>query len=231
MKQNQIIILFAIIAVVVVVLIVVVAGGGEDGGTVGENVPGGGPGGSGDDVSYWADAPAPAADQETLDRYRNLWPDIDGPKPDRAEVERQWREFAAVYPENVYIPSQFLPELSEEQKQERLETLSAVGAVESQLASSRATARKEAANISDENPPKNLEGPDAPSEPTVSPEQQRMFFAYKIRELESRIQIVEYTLQKGRLDAEQTAGAKEEIAAWKNKIAEYEKVAATIPEE
>ena len=160
-------------------------------------------------------------DIEEMEQVRNLWPDVFERKPDREEVRRQWAEFAQEHPDNIYIPSQFLPELSDEQKAERRAVLDAVGEMSTEVALQRARARKNADTSQD--------GPDAPPEPTVDPETQKKYFNYRIQELQSRIELIEYALAKGELDPDQVPEAQKELEEWKAQKKELEEVLAQVP--
>ncbi|MCB1310020.1 MAG: hypothetical protein KDK30_17655 [Leptospiraceae bacterium] len=167
--------------------------------------------------------PDPMNDLETREQVQNLWPDVFEPGPDREAVRRQWQEFARDYPDNIYIPSQYLPELSESEINERRQVLDAVGDVHTEIANRRARARKEGEP--------GTPGPDAPAESPVSPETQRRYFQYRIRELQSRIELVEYALARDQLDPDQIPAAEAELEDWRREMAELEAVAAEIPAE
>lgn len=168
----------------------------------------------------WKGAPDPAVDLEKLDEYRRLWPDIDRPRPDREEIRREFAEFAARYPNNIYIPPQFLPEQTEAQKEEARQIIDTVADVESRLAVQRAQARSAQPG---------QDGPNAPEQPTISAEEQNRYFGFKIRELESRIQLVEYSIEKGRLPDDQREMADEDLARWKKELEDLRNVAGQIP--
>jgi hypothetical protein len=222
MNKKQLMILLGIVGIVVLAIVIILSFGDEN-----ERGPlASGEDGDGQDVSeggLWAEAPLPADDLEKMEEYRNLWPDIDDAPADREAVREQWKEFAARYPQNIYIPNEYLSELSESEIKERRELLDTIGTIESGLASARVAARK------DDAPAAGKEGPEAPAEADVTPEQQRKFFDYKIQELESRIQLVQFTIEKGRMDADQLPDAQQELGEWQAKIEEYKKVRATIP--
>ncbi|MCR9141669.1 MAG: hypothetical protein NXI24_05410 [bacterium] len=226
MNNKQLMILLSIVGVVALAVIVILSFGDED-----QSGPlAGGEDGEGQDISeggLWAEAPAPAQDLEKMEEYRNLWPDIDDAPADREAVRAQWKEFVARYPKNIYVPNEYLSELSESEIKERRELLDTIGTIESGLASARIAARKDSAPADATGAGK--EGPAAPAEPEVTPEQQRKFFDYKIQELESRIQLVQFTIEKGRMDADQLPDARKELAEWQAKIEEYKQVRATVP--
>lgn len=225
-KQINLLLGLAAVLVLAVILIVVLRGDERGRGPGGDAGNDGSDGQSGPVAENWADAPPPGDDLEKLEQYRRLWPDIDDAPADREAVRQSWQDFAARYPDNIYVPNEYRGELSESERKARRETLDAVGAVESGLASARALARKSSAPGPGGAPG---EGPDAPVESPVTPQEQRLFFDYKIRELESRIQIVEYTIEQNRLDADQLPEARRDLATWRAKIAEFEQVRATIP--
>jgi hypothetical protein len=220
-NKKQLLILLGIVAIVVIAIVVVLNTGDKGDGPLSDGDDGVGPDAGGE--LAWPDAPDPAEDLEKLEQYRNLWPDIDDPPADREAVRVEWKEFAARYPQNLYIPNEYLAELSETELKERRELLDTIGTIESNLASARATARK------DDSPAAGKEGPDAPAQAPVTPEQQKRYFDYKIRELESRIQLVQFTIEKGRMSADQLPDAQSELTAWQNNIEEYKQVRATIP--
>jgi len=167
---------------------------------------------------FWPDAPAPEIDPEEL---RKLWPDVFLPKPDKAQAEREWRDFAKKYPNNLYIPSVYAPEPSESEKKDRLKTLDTIGDVESKLAIRRSQLNRDAKPGTD--------GPEGASEPDVSPDDQRTYFNYRINELESRIQLIEYFLNQGSADQEQRNIANTDLANWKKELSEYKRVYEEIP--
>ena len=112
--------------------------------------------------------------------------------------------------------------MSESQEKERRETLDLVASVESRLATSKAQARSAEPG---------QDGPDAASDSPVKPEEQRKYFEYRIHELESRIQLIEYFINNGEPDKQQKDLATEEIAGWKKELEQYQEVMKQIPEE
>ncbi|MCB1326671.1 MAG: hypothetical protein H7A21_14285 [Spirochaetales bacterium] len=221
MARKQIIVLLSILGAValIAVLIIVIGGEGDGQRDGGGDVPWEQLGG--DDA--YPDAPNPADDLEQLDQIRNLWPDVFEPRPDREEVAQQWREFAARYPSNIYIPPQFQPELSEAERAERLRVLDTVTDVQGRIASVRARSRADVTG----DPP--AAGPNAPGQPTVTPAEQRTFFQYRIQELESRIQLIEYALEQGEVDSDQVARGRAQLEELKAEKAELEEVLARVP--
>ncbi|MBI37974.1 MAG: hypothetical protein CMF59_00120 [Leptospiraceae bacterium] len=222
MPKSRIYIIVAVVAVLLVAIIWLLSSPGDKKDDIVE-----GPGGTPPRESFdrdpsgveWPDAPAPDISAEEI---RRLWPDLYLPRPDREEVARQWKEFADKHPDNLYIPSRFQAPLSEEQEKSRRETLDLVSSVESRLAVNQANAR---------NAEPGEDGPDAPSESPVKPEEQRQYFEYRIKELESRIQLIQYFIENGEPDKQQRDMAAEEIATWKKELEEFQEVMKQIPEE
>lgn len=183
----------------------------------------GGPAGNRDDAPFkemYPDAPNPADDPELAEQIKNLWPDVFQPKPDREAIRREWADFAKKYPNNIYIPDEFKTPLTEEQRDDRQKVLDTVTSVDTRFANMRAEARSA-------QPGKD--GPDAPAQPSVSPAEQRVYFDYKIQELQSRIQLVEYMLENGTPDAEQKASAATELKQWNAQLENYKKLKSSIP--
>lgn len=73
--------------------------------------------------------------------------------------------------------------------------------------------------------------PEEPSsQPNVDPKEQRTYFQYRIEELESRIQLIEYTIQEGRLDPDQAETAYQDLGDWKKELLELKQVQNQIPD-
>lgn len=222
MPKSRIYIIVAVVAVLLVAIIWLLSSPGEKDRDIAE-----GPGGTPPRESFdrdpsgleWPDAPAPEISAEEI---RRLWPDLYLPRPDREEVARQWKEFAAKHPDNFYIPSQFQEPLSESQEKQKRERLDLVSSVESRIAINRAKAQ---------NAEPGQDGPDAPSESPVSPEEQKAYFQYRIQELESRIELIQYFLENGEPDKQQRETAAEDIAKWQKELKDFQEVMEEIPEE
>ncbi len=188
--------------------------------------PGGGEDGPGSPLNFgnfedaYPDAPDPATDPEIADQIRNLWPDVFKPRPDKDQVRREWMDFAKQYPNNIYIPDEFKAPLSDEDRKQRQETLEAVGGMESQIAAQRGQARSAIPG---------QPGPGAPPQPTVTPAEQKLYFNYKISELQSRIQLIDYMLKNSTVTDEQKANADKEMATWNKELAEYQSLLKKIP--
>ena len=216
MNRNAIIALVALVGVILVAVIIYTATGrgNQQAGTPG------GPGGETVFKDLYPDAPNPAEDPELAERIKNLWPDVAKAKPDRDAIRREWQDFAKKYPNNIYVPDEFKGTLSDAEAQDRRKTLDTVTAVETKFANMRAEAKKA-------NP--GQDGPPAPPNSNVAPAEQRVYFDYKIREIESRIQLVEYMLSNGSPDAAQKASAQKEMAQWSKELENYKKLKQSIP--
>lgn len=171
---------------------------------------------------YYPDAPKPNLDPEEVFK---LWPDLQNPQTvNKEEIEKQWLDFARKYPDNFYIPSKYL-NLSEEQLKERQKTLETFTALESKYASLKVKLNK--------NAKPGVDGPDVPEKPTINPEEQRIYFTYKIKELQSRIELIEYWLknQSENIDSQQKELAQQDLKQWKKELEEYQKLLKEIPEQ
>ncbi|MCE9599931.1 MAG: hypothetical protein K8S54_18370 [Spirochaetia bacterium] len=178
----------------------------------------GGPEGQFKDL--YPDAPNPMEDPELAEQIKNLWPDVTKPKPDRDAVRREWSDFVKKYPNNIYVPDEFKSPLSESQADERRKTLDTVASVETKFGNMRAAAKSAQPG---------QDGPAAPAQATATPQEQTVYFDYKIQELQSRIQLVEYMLSNGEPDAEQKASAQKELLQWGRDLENYKKLKASIP--
>lgn len=183
----------------------------------------GGPAGDRENTPFkemYPDAPNPADDPELAEQIKNLWPDVFKPKPDREMIRREWADFAKKYPDNIYIPDEFRAPISDEQREERQKVLDTVSAVDTRFANMRAEAR---------NAQPGQDGPAAPGQPAVSAAEQKVYFDYKIQELQSRMQLVQYMLENGNPDAEQRASAQKELQTWNAQLENYKKLKSSIP--
>lgn len=185
-----------------------------------------------------ADPAKIAADaQSDVDR---LWPHVRKGEPsaeEHAKIRVQWVNFAVKYPENIYIPNEFKPPLSGAEQT----------AVRQQLDDTTAMVAKQAAQ-------KRMERFAQPSaggsvgafaqgqigaapvvtelqarDSGITPEQQRNYFNYKIKELESRIQLVEFYLSSDDLGASKKTAAQKELIVWKKELEELVRVKAQVP--
>ena len=166
----------------------------------------------------YKDAPPPTGDVEQMEQIRNLWPDAFEKKTDKKEaVIKEWKELAAKYPKNFYIPDEFKPALSDEEKAEKIKRMNTFLAVESQSAALRAKLKYAPTGAT---PPAATEG--------VTAEQQKVYFEYRINELESRIQLLEFAMDRQGLDKDQVASAAEDMEKWRVELKELKKVQASI---
>ncbi|RHX82295.1 hypothetical protein [Leptospira yasudae] len=172
---------------------------------------------------YFPDAPHPFNEDPELEgQAKKLWPEAFKPRktPDEKEqIRKEWTDFIARYPKNVYIPSEFRPALSEAEEKEARERLDTVTNMESRNAIVRSLGKY--AEPGNE--------PKAPSESSVNPKEQRAYINYKIEELESRIQLIEYTIQQGKLNPEQIGTANQDLIVWKKELSTLRQVQSQIP--
>lgn len=173
-----------------------------------------------EEKDFYADAPKPNLDPEEVFK---LWPDLQNPqKVNKEEIEKQWMDFVQRYPNNFYIPTKYL-NLTEEQLKERQKQLETFTFLESKYASLKVKLNKNAQIGKD--------GPEEIEE-EINPEEQRIYFNYKIQELQSRIELVEYWLenQGESIDPQQKQIASQDLMEWKKELEEYKKLLKEIPQ-
>ncbi|TGM08914.1 hypothetical protein EHQ76_02900 [Leptospira barantonii] len=172
---------------------------------------------------YFPDAPHPFnEDPELEDQAKKLWPEAFKPRKtpeEKEQIRKEWTDFVARYPKNLYIPSEFRPALSETEEKEARDRLDAVTGMESRNAISRSLGKY--AEPGNE--------PKAPTESSVNPKEQRAYISYKIDELESRIQLIEYTIQQGKLNPDQVGTANQDLLVWKKELTDLRQVQSQIP--
>jgi hypothetical protein len=168
----------------------------------------------------YLDVPKPNLDPEEVFK---LWPDLQNPqRVNKEEIEKQWIEFARKYPNNFYIPTKYL-NLTEEQLQQRQKELETFTYLESKYASIKSKLNKEAQP--------GVDGPEAIKEINPEPEEQRTYFQYKVKELQSRIELIEYWLENegANLNSQQKELAEQDLQQWKKELNEYNKLLKEIP--
>ena len=149
----------------------------------------------------------------------------------------EWVQLAARHPDNIYLPNEFQVPLTMAQEK----------AARQQLDDTTALVAKQAArkylDKYAQPPLADSVGDSAPqptgdaTEPTeqqardsgITPEQQRNYFNYKIKELESRIQLVEFYLNSGQAGATKKTAAQKELIAWKKELEEMIRIRAQVP--
>lgn len=171
-----------------------------------------------EEKEFYADAPKPNLDPEEIFK---LWPDLaEKMEVNQEKIEQEWIDFARKYPNNFYIPTKYL-NLTEKQKEERIKELENFIDIESKIASLKSKLEKDSKV--------GIDGPDAPEKPNITPEEQKNYFSYKIKELESRIQLIEYWLENQNVDPQQKKDAEEELKQWKKELSEYQSLLKQIP--
>jgi hypothetical protein len=173
--------------------------------------------------TIYPDAPLPFVEDPSLEAEAiNLWPSaIRSVKDDkhREMVREQWKDFSTKYPSNVYVPKQYKAPITVEQEKEIRENLDIFASVDTFYA--RSISRSKYGEPGKE--------PVTSTEAGVTPSEQRKFFDYKIRELESRIQLIEYAKENNGLAEDQIPSANKEIVSLKKEIEKLSEVAKTVP--
>lgn len=179
--------------------------------------------------------PVPAAEaQSEVDR---LWPHVRlGPPSaqERSRIRTQWVNFSAKYPDNLYVPSEFRPALNQAQHQAARQQLDDTTAMAARLAAQKHADRYATPPSVEDSAQRQMGSAAPPSEQQardggVTPAQQRNFFNYRIRELESRIQLVEFYLASDDMAATKKAAATKEVTVWKKELEELTRMRAQIP--
>ncbi|TGN17713.1 hypothetical protein EHS15_16190 [Leptospira idonii] len=169
------------------------------------------------DDPEFADAPAPEEDE--LSQAEKLWPFALERQPNRKEkIKEEWRDFAAKYPKNFYIPKEIRPAMTEAEEKEAKENMETFTALEANFASSISKNKWSEPNG---NPPSE------PSRP--APAEQKIYFDYKIHELESRIQMIEYWMENNQTAAADKLNAERDLKVWKKELSTLQEVRSQVP--
>ncbi len=171
----------------------------------------------------YQEAPNPDQTVESFLKSRELWPDIGNRQPTeehREKIRREWQEFAARHPDNLFIPNEF-KNLSPAQ----------IAAIrrDNDLAGDRAAQQAAFAAREKYRPPG--ENPPESELPPPNPAEQRAWLDYKIRETRSVIEVIDYFIEKGDPDSAQQAEALRDLARLKKELNGYEKAYAEIPKQ
>jgi len=180
-------------------------------------------------LSKVASQPAEQTDEAKLE-VEKLWPHLKKEQPTEAQREKvraEWKNFAAKYPANIYIPNEFKPPLTEAEAKVAKQQLDDVTSMAAQNAAMRSVDRNRTAAGSNKAPDEITEK--QAREKGITPEQQSNFFSYKIKELESRIQLGEFSLTSSEMDSTQKAAMTKEMTVWKKELEELIKVKAQVP--
>jgi len=164
-------------------------------------------------------AEAPTPDDDELSQAESLWPMALERKPDnREKVKEEWRDFAAKYPKNFYIPKAMRPARTEAEEKAAVQALDDFTAMDASIASDLSKNKWADAGSTPGAEPKR-----------PAPAKQKAYFDFKINELESRIQMVEYWMQNNGVNASDKANAEKDIKLWKKEIATLEEVRNQVP--
>lgn len=165
--------------------------------------------------------PSTIKDREELEQVRRLWPDVFEKDPrDPKQVEAEWKELAAKHPDNFYLPPQFRKPMDDDERKAqraRMEVYTDVAARFARISASSKYAEP---------------GKDIPAtEMTFTAEEQTTYFGYRMQELESRIQLLDFAMEKNGLDADQINRAGQERTAWQKELEELRNRAAQVKKE
>jgi len=172
--------------------------------------------------TQYPDAPSPFNNAEAEEEARSLWPTaIKSIKDDahREKVREEWRDFAAKYPKNIYILNEYRPPLTEKEAADRRASLDVITGVDTYFY--REVSRGKFAESGKD--------PAIPKDAGVTPDQQRAFFDYKIKEVESRIELIQYAREQKGLSSDQEKTADRDIAQWKKELEALQKIVKSVP--
>lgn len=170
------------------------------------------------DDPEFSDAPNP--EELELAQAEVLWPFALEKKPNRKEeVKEEWRDFAARYPKNFYIPREIKTRMTEAEEKEQLEMLDSFTAMDASIS---ASVSKE--KWSDK---PSAEEPNATDRPSAKT--QKAYFDFKINELESRIQMVEYWMENKQPAGDVKVSAEKDLKLWKKELATLKEVRSQVP--
>lgn len=174
--------------------------------------------------SNFSDAPSPSSENSSLEaEAEKLWPHLakqDNSAKKKEKVREEWSAFASKYPKNFYIPAEMKAPMTEAEMAEKRKEVDIVSKIESKIAVAEVSAKKSEPGST---PPK------APSKPDVTPEEQRIYIGFKTKELESRIQLIEYSIDNSGISGDQLTTARRDIAGWKKELTDLQDVEKKIP--
>ena len=174
--------------------------------------------------SNFSDAPAPAKEDSSLEaEAERLWPHLakqDTSEKRKEKVKEEWNAFASKYPKNIYIPSELKAPLTEAEVADRRKEMDIVSKMDSKLAVMEVNARRSEPGSA---------VPKAPGKADITPEEQRVYIGYKMRELESRIQLIEYSIENSGITGDKLTIARKDMSSWKKELAELQAVEKKIP--
>lgn len=169
-----------------------------------------------------------AATDEAKAEVEKLWPHLKKEQPNEAsreKVKAEWKTFAAKYPNNIYIPAELKPTPTEAEAKIIKQQLDDVTAVVAQNAAMKSSDKGKAQTGA---APATMTEAQA-REKGITPAQQNNFFSYKIKELESRVQLGEFSLTSSEMSSTQKAAMTKELVVWKKELDELIKVKAKVP--
>lgn len=174
--------------------------------------------------SNFSDAPAPANEDSALEaETEKLWPHLakqDTSAKRKEKVREEWNAFAAKYPKNFYIPAELKAPMTEAEAADKRKEIDIVSKMDSKLAVSEINSRKSEPGSA---------VPKAPGKSDVTPEEQRIYIGFKTKELESRIQLIEYSIESSGINGDQLTTARKDISAWQKELTGLQEVEKKIP--
>ncbi len=172
----------------------------------------------------FSDAPSPGNEDSALEaEAEKLWPHLakqDTSAKRKEKVREEWNAFATKYPKNFYIPAELKAPLTEAEAAEKRKEIDIVAKMDSKLAVMEINARKSEPGSA---------VPKAPGKADITPEEQRIYIGFKTKELESRIQLIEYSIESSGINGDQLTIARKDISTWKKELTQLQDVEKKIP--
>ena len=174
--------------------------------------------------SNFSDAPNPGNEDSSLEaEAEKLWPHLakqDTSAKKKEKVREEWNAFASKYPKNFYITAELKAPMTEAEAAEKRKEIDIVSKIDSKLAVFEVNARKSEPGSA---------VPKAPAKADITPEEQRIYIGFKTKELESRIQLIEYSIESSGINGDQLTIARKDISAWKKELTDLQEVERKIP--
>jgi hypothetical protein len=174
--------------------------------------------------SNFSDAPNPGNEDSALEaEAEKLWPHLakqDTSAKRKEKVREEWNAFATKYPKNFYIPAELKAPLTEAEAAEKRKEIDIVAKMDSKLAVMEINSRKSEPGSA---------VPKAPGKADITPEEQRIYIGFKTKELESRIQLIEYSIESSGINGDQLTIARKDISTWKKELTDLQDVEKKIP--
>lgn len=164
---------------------------------------------------------APAPDEEE-DQVERLWPKATAPvDPNLKEkVRKEWQDFASKHPNNLYIPTQYKNSRTEAEEKQIQENMEVYTFMDSKFAIDQATSKYASPNSA---------VPKFRSEKDVNPNDMKKYFDYKANEIQSRMEILQYTIENSKLSSQDLQTANTDLEGLKKELKNIKEARSQVP--